>query len=88
MILPVQHHFRHDISMKSSCAHHCVTWALSDMGDEAFAMNCDEPHTEECSFCDSIPLLIAKLLGAVQEQKTGDANKDAQLIEVVFICKL
>ena len=48
----------------SNVASHCVVHACSDDKDACFSSEC-KPHTERCSYCDTIPQLFASINGAI-----------------------
>ena len=70
--------------VQSPVAKHCSRLGLSDPKIKELSGKCDIDHNDSCPYCDSIPEIIGKLLGSVNEAKTGSELKDHRLVEISY----
>ena len=71
-------HFRYQLRWSDECQDHCLSWALSDPTDEAFATQCDHEHPKDCFHCQNLRLIIGGLMSLLESFKSqlGDIVYD------------
>ena len=76
----IKNYFPYSIKWHSDVRSHCAQWALSDQQNQLFRTDCDEEHSEECSFCNDIPKIRYSLIEAVKllEENSAMTEKDGK----------